>query len=351
MILGKIDLKLFLPALFLTTLGSFVLASVQPAAYPQQLFYLLLAFFAFWFAATVDIRVIRALSPYLYTLAIVLLLITFLFGAFSRGSVRWIDLKIFTLQTSEVAKPLLMLFFAWILARNTKPTRFFLVGIAMLPAIFLIFRQPDLGSALVVFAGFLGIVFIGGIPWKYLLIALSICVIISPMGWNFLADYQKERLFSHLNPGVDPLGSGYNSIQAMIAIGSGGIFGRGLGQGTQSQLSFLPERHTDFIFSAIGEELGFVGVGLVIIAFGFLLGRIIYLMGSVKDLYSKTYLGGIFAVLFSQMAINIGMNMGVLPITGIPLPFVSSGGSSLIALSFGLGIVSSISAGEGKDYV
>ncbi len=159
-----------------------------------------------------------------------------------------------------------------------------------------------------------------------------------------MAPYQRDRILTFIKPSNDPLGRGYNSIQAKIAVGSGGFTGRGLGQGTQSQLLFLPERHTDFIFASTGEELGFLGVGLIIAAFGVILWRIIDLLRITNDSFSKALLGGVFFSIFTQAAVNIGMNMGVLPITGIPLPFVSSGGSALLAMAVMLGLVSSISS-------
>lgn len=341
-LISKIDLRLFLPAFLLAAVGSLVLASVSPRSFPGQFVFLSLAFLAFVLATNVDIRIFKTLSPSFYVLSLVLLLITFLFGVFSRGAVRWINLGFFTLQASEIVKPLLLLFFAWVVTRDTKSARFLIALIGLVPVALLIFVQPDLGSTLVILAGFLGVIFMGGVPLKYFLLVLAFSVIASPLGWHFLANYQKDRLLSHFNQEADSLGDGYNSIQAVIATGSGGGFGRGLGQGTQSQLLFLPERHTDFIFAAIGEELGFVGAGIIVLSFGLLFWRLVSLINKTRDFYTKAYLGGLFTTLFSQTAINIGMNLGVLPVTGIPLPLVSSGGSSLVAMAFGLGIASSM---------
>lgn len=347
---SRIDLKLLLPVVFLTLIGSVILSSVQPAIYPQQFIFLFLAFLVFLIFTHIEVGILRNFAPFLYVFSLLLLLVTILFGVLTRGSVRWIDLGFITLQPSELVKPFLLLAFASIIAGSNKTVKFVLAFLALTPAILLILVQPDLGSSLVVLAGFLGVIFLGGVPVRYLLVVGILGAISSPLLWHVLASYQKERIFSFLNPGSDPLSTGYNAIQSVIAIGSGGFFGKGLGQGTQSHLAFLPERHTDFIFASLSEELGFLGASLVVIAFGVLLWRIVVLIKNSHDVFSKALLGGIFGTLLAQSGINIGMNLGLLPITGIPLPFVSSGGSSLIATSIILGMASSISSDHEKQY-
>lgn len=347
---SRIDLKLFLPLMFLTLIGSVILSSVAPSVYPQQFIFLLLAFLMFLIFTKIEMGILRQLAPFLYIFSLLLLLVTIVFGVLTRGSVRWIDLGFITLQPSELVKPFLLLAFASIVAGSNKTVKFMLAFLALIPAILLILVQPDLGSSLVVLAGFLGVIFLGGVPVRYLLGVGILGAIFSPLLWHFLAGYQKERIFSFLNPGSDPLSTGYNAIQSVIAIGSGGFFGKGLGQGTQSHLAFLPEWHTDFIFASLSEELGFLGASLVIIAFGILLWRIVVAMKNSHDVFSKALLGGIFATFLAQSGINIGMNLGLLPITGIPLPFVSSGGSSLLAMSVILGMASSISSDNEKQY-
>ncbi len=188
----------------------------------------------------------------------------------------------------------------------------------------------------------------GRIPFIYLLLGLLLVALFSPLGWHFLEDYQRQRIISFLSPTSDPLGSGYNALQAVITVGSGMFTGRGLGGGTQSQLAFLPERQTDFIFSALAEELGFLAAGMLLLAFALLFWRIIMILKDTDDIFSRAFLGGAFLVLFSQTFVNIGMNLGVLPITGIPLPFVSAGGSSLVSMSALLGMISSVSSDLAK---
>ena len=344
--LSSLDWKLFLPAVLLASIGSLVLSSVSPASYPSQYFFIALALISYLIFAKIDFTVYKTLAPLFYVLSLVLLLLTLAFGTFTRGAVRWIEIGNFTLQTSEIIKPFVVLFVAWILSTSLESRKIFLLAAVagFLPFI-LVFIQPDLGSSLVVLAGILGAVFFGRISWKIIFTSLFTFAPGLPLVWRFMEDYQKERIMTFIQPSADPLGAGYNSIQAIIAIGSGGFLGRGLGQGTQSQLLFLPERHTDFIFSSIGEELGFLGAGLVVIFFIALFARLCAIFINADDVFSRAFLGGVFLMIFVQAAVNIGMNLGILPITGIPLPFVSSGGSSLLAMAITLGIATSFTSG------
>ncbi len=343
-----IDFALFLPACFLVGIGGLILMSVSPESFPRQFLYIGFALAAFLLFSKLDFKVLLAFAPWLYVVSLSLLLITLVIGNLTRGATRWIEIGSFTLQASEIAKPLLLVFLAWFLAKSGNFRRFPFAAAFVFTAGLFILRQPDLGSALVVLAGFAGAVIVAGIPFSFLTASIVLFGGASPFLWNFLADYQRARILSFISPMTDPLGSGYNAIQAMIAVGSGEVFGRGLGQGTQSQLAFLPERHTDFIFAALSEELGLLGALAVILAFLLLLWRIIGLLRLAKEDFEKVFLGGAFATVFFQAAVNIGMNLGLLPITGIPLPFVSSGGSSLLAMSVILGICSSIGQGLSK---
>lgn len=339
--LKSLDFKLVLPAFFLLLVGRFILSSVAPGAYPEQFLHAGLAVVFFLLLANFDIRLLRALGPWLYALSLGLLLLTLVLGAVTRGSVRWIELGPLTLQPSEIVKPFLIVFFASLLAGRGS-SRFLKAGAALLPAAALVVVQPDLGSTLVITAGFFGALLLSGVQFRYLGGLAAAGLIFSPILWGLLASYQKDRIIYFLNPSSDPLGGGYNSIQSMIAVGSGGFSGRGLGQGTQSQLAFLPERHTDFIFASLAEELGFLGAALVLVGFFLLFWRLVDITKRAPDSFSQALLGGIFALLFAQTAINIGMNLGILPITGIPLPFISSGGSSLVAMAATLGIASQV---------
>jgi rod shape determining protein RodA len=213
----------------------------------------------------------------------------------------------------------------------------------------MVLKQPDLGNAIVYFSFWIVIIFISG--FKVWLVPIIICltVLFIPLFWRFLKDYQKERIVSFLNPQSDPLGIGYNAIQAMVAVGSGGFWGLGLGRGTQSHLLFLPEYHTDFIFASFSEEFGFIGVLLLIFLYCLILTRIIVIGINSQDKFGLLVSGGIFGVLFTQFFINVGMNIGLLPITGITLPLVSYGGSSLLSFAILLGIASNIAKNRKKD--
>ncbi len=207
----------------------------------------------------------------------------------------------------------------------------------------MVFRQPDLGSALVVASLYLGIVFSAGIPLKFLSLGLISTGISLPIFWHFLKDYQRVRLTNFINPLTDPLKGGYHLLQSIIAVGSGQFLGRGLGQGTQSQLRFLPESHTDFIFASLGEELGFLGTSLLICLYGLMFLGILRAAKKSPDQFGQLVCVGVFSMFLFQVFINIGMNIGLVPITGITLPFISFGGSSLLSSLICLGLVISVS--------
>jgi rod shape determining protein RodA len=206
-------------------------------------------------------------------------------------------------------------------------------------AIFLVLMQPDFGSSLVLMVILLVMIFLSGIELKYLAGMFVIGLIIAVIGWFFLADYQKNRLINFVDPSNDPRGSGYNVIQSVIAVGSGGVNGKGLGHGSQSQLNFLPEKHTDFIFSVIGEEFGFIGIGILLILFLFLLWQLINVARDAKDNYGSLVVIGIVAMFFFHIFENVGMTMGLMPITGIPLPFISYGGSAMVSSIIAIGFI------------
>jgi len=214
--------------------------------------------------------------------------------------------------------------------------------------IFLIFRQPDLGTTLVILAVWLGMILAQGLELKFLLSLLILSAVGLPFSWLFLKDYQKLRILTFLNPESDPLGAGYNLIQAMIAVGAGGIFGRGLGRGTQSQLAFLPEARTDFIFASLAEELGLFGSLILLLLFLFLSLRILKAAREAPDDFGYYLCAGVFSLLTFQVFVNVGVNIGILPITGITLPLVSQGGSSVLAVMTCLGLVESVARARKK---
>ncbi len=348
----KFDLLLFLPVLLLLIFGFGMITSVQPAVLTDHLVYVVISlvlFFVFYF---IDYTILISLSPLIYISSLIFLTLPFIFGTVTRGSVRWIPLGSYTVQPSEIIKPFLCIFAAWYWEKKNYSTlnlfRFFLY---FLPFLILIFLQPDLGSMLVVLSIFVGSVLVSGIPTKQILLFLAISLAILPLFWFSLKDYQKTRVYHFLNPSSDPLGEGYNQIQAKISVGSGKLFGWGLGKGSQSHLSFLPERHTDFIFSSMAEEFGFLGSGVLLVLYFYLLQRILRISQNCSQKSGYFLTLALFFSLCFQTVVNIAMNLGLLPITGITLPLFSYGGSSLLATLVGLGIISNISKNNNQSKI
>lgn len=335
------DIFLFGPVIFLLILSSFVLRSISPSLFPLHFFYLFLGVMIFWFFSQVDFDVLSIFSNHLYIVSIVLLLITLLIGAVTRGTVRWIPLGPLSLQPAEIVRPLLLVFFANFLTRGKFDVRKIIyAGMLLIVPVYLILRQPSLGVSVLTVVGFFGVLIATSFKKKYILIGLGIFVLSLPLFWNVLKPYQKDRITAFVNPDKDTLGSGYNSLQSTIAVGSGGILGLGLGHGSQTQLSFLPEKQTDFIFAATAEELGFVGSALLLLATALILYRLTVYVGDPINPASRAFVSGLFLTYLVQVFVHVGMNMGMLPVTGIPFPLVSAGGSSLLATMMALGIAS-----------
>lgn len=312
--------------------------------YKKQIISGLLGLIFFFLTSRLDYKILSGLSPIIYMVSILFLIVTVVVGLETRGSTRWLDVAGVRLQPSELVKVSLILFLSYFFSRHkVSELKNLLISMLILAVpLGLVFKQPDLGNAVVLFSIWLFIIFTAGARFLHLGTLFAVFLGAFPLLWGLLKDYQKERLFSFLNPEYDPLGSGYNLIQAVIAIGSGQITGRGFGRGTQSHLNFLPEKHTDFIFSTLAEELGFIGGMLLLIIFAVLIYRLINISKEAFDTDGTLIGVGIIALILTQMFVNLGMNMGLLPITGITLPFVSFGGSSLISLMISLGIMESV---------
>lgn len=321
-------------------LGALFLRSVYPTAYPQYLLFLFLSIIIFFIFIKIDFDVLQIFSKHFYILSIILLIVVLIIGQATRGVIRWIPLGQFSFQPSEIVKPFLLLFLANNLIRENINIKVIIkaVFISVIP-LFLIFIQPSLGVSILTAAGMIGIFFASSIDKKKLLLGILLIFAFIPLSTLFLKDYQKQRLISFINPYQDPSGMGYNGIQAMIAVGSGGINGKGFSQGEQTQLMFLPEKNTDFIFAAVSEEFGFIGSMLILILLFSLLFMFIIISQNSINTVSRAYVSAAFLTFFLQIFIHIGMNMGIAPITGIPLPFYSMGGSSLIGYSIMLAIV------------
>jgi len=344
-----IDWITALTLLCLGSFGLFILVTIGQSFFVAQLLYLILAFALMIGIAQIDALILWWAAPIGYVLANLFLLLSFL-GPSIRGATRWILLFGVQLQPSELVKPLLILAFAHFMnvysprdLRNL-PRLFILFAIPFV----LVFRQPDLGSSLVYSSFWAAMMLAGGLPVWFFAACLAVLGVCIPVIWGHLAIYQKSRITTFLDPEMDPKGAGYNALQAMIAVGSGQLFGRGLGRGTQSSLRFLPEFHTDFIFATLVEELGFVGGSLLLAGYAILLSRILapILRGAITDARVFMYSFGLFAILLSQIFINAGMNMGLIPITGITLPFVSYGGSSILSTAVAFGVLWAIAKGS-----
>ena len=352
-----IDWILFFSTIFLASLGILMIYSTSIEAEGvdysfviRQSFYLVIGVVAFFVVAKIDYRMLAHFSPVLYIIVVALLLLTFIVGETTRGSVRWIDLNFITIQTSEIAKPVIILALATFFSKYSPKKLMNVVFSFVIVAVpsFLVFLQPDLGNTLIIISLWVVLVFAAGIRFLHTFLITLVSSLTAPIIWAFLKDYQKDRLTSFLSPQEDPLGSGYNLVQSIIAVGSGGLTGKGFGRGTQSQLNFLPEQKTDFIFATMAEELGFLGVSLVLGSLGLIIYRIYVIFSRCSDSLGSLVALGVGSVIVIHAFINIGMNIGLFPVTGVTLPLLSFGGSSLLSTMLGLGLVSSISSHSRK---
>ena len=313
----------------------------------QQLLFALFGLIGLFTLAKIDYRVFKNFSGILYLLTLGLLLATEFFGSTRLGAQRWISLAGFQFQPSELAKVFMIIVMAKFFSDNidqiNRPKNLVKSLIYIGLPIGLVAIQPDLGTAMTFGVIWISMVLVSNIKKSYLLgLGLFGALVTVPVYEFLLQDYQKQRILTFLNPTADPTGSGWNVSQAIIAIGSGQFWGRGLGHGPQSQLNFVPFKHTDFVFAALAEEMGFVGAFSVIILFGTILFRALRIGQTARDYFGMFLATGIFATFFFNIFINIGMNLGIMPVTGIPLPLLSSGGTSVIVTLFSVGILESI---------
>lgn len=339
-----IDWWLLAPVAVLLIISLVTLLSLNKSLFFSQFFTMAVGIVAFFFFSRIRVETLQRLTVPIYFVSIVLLFIVLVIGFESHGAVRWISIGGFPIQFSEVLKPFLSLALASYLSKNpTRSLRSLITIFILLAPIFgLIAFQPDLGNALI-YAGVVLLVLITyGYSLKWFGLMAVPFILVSPIVWNMLHDYQQKRLLTFINPTSDPLGASYNVIQAMIAVGSGMFLGKGLSQGTQSGLRFLPERHTDFIFATLSEGLGFVGAIIVLIAFVILCIRIYIIFNQLDNNFAKIYASIVFAFFLIQFFVNIGMNVALLPVVGVTLPFVSFGGNSLLSNFIFLGILSAM---------
>ncbi len=333
-------------------LGLFLLLTLGTGIFYQQLFFIFLGFLLLLFFSNIEPLLLWWFAPIGYVLGNILLALSYL-GPNIRGATRWIMIAGAQLQPSELAKPIFLLSFSYFMAKYS-PRRLKYLSlhfVLFLIPFLLVFKQPDLGSSLVYASFWIGMMVAGGLPLSVIGLAMASGIFVLPYAWTHLLPYQKSRIETFINPALDPRGTGYNAIQAMIAVGSGQLFGRGLGLGTQSHLRFLPEHHTDFIFATLVEELGFAGGFLMFVLYAALLYRIIrpFITGKYHDMKVFAYSFGLFAFMFGQIFINTGMNIGLIPVTGITLPFISYGGSSILSLSIAFGILWALQRSKQTD--
>lgn len=322
--------------------------------YKRQVIWALIGFVFFIIMSNFNYRRLWDATYILYILAVLLLAAVFLLGIVRLGAQRWIRLSWFNFQPSEVVKLIIVIFLARYFSLKSTDSVFLSTGRLgivrgfIVPFVFvavpmlLIIEQPDLGSALMLLFIFIVMLFLAGVRMRYFMGSVILGMAIAPLFWHMLRDYQKDRLMVFLNPNIDPLGAGYTIIQSKIAIGSGGMFGKGWLSGTQSQLHFLPESHTDFIFATFAEEWGFLGCVVLLAMYFLLLKKGVGIASRTNDRFGKLLAWGISFMLGIQILINLAMNMGLAPVVGIPLPLMSYGGSSMVVTFIALGILVNI---------
>ena len=300
---------------------------------------------------------LMSLAVPLYVVGVSLLIAVAIFGITKKGAQRWVNVGV-VIQPSEILKIAMPLMLAWWFQKREgrlKPLDFVVAGLLLALPVGLIMKQPDLGTALLVLAAGLAVIFFAGLSWKLIfpplvlgLVGIALVVAFEPqlcadgVRWPLLRDYQQQRICTLLDPSRDPLGKGFHIIQGMIAIGSGGVWGKGFMQGTQTHLEFIPERTTDFIFATFAEEFGLLGVLLLLVSFGFLIVRGLMIALEAPTLFARLLAGSVTLIFFTYAFVNMGMVSGILPVVGVPLPFISYGGTAMVTLGFGLGILMSI---------
>jgi rod shape determining protein RodA len=348
----------------LVTIGNITFLSASSGTvvtWVEQSRNLLMAILIMWVTSRIPIKWLEKISLWVYLAGVVLLLAVTFFGQVKKGARRWLNIGV-VIQPSEIMKIAMPMMLAWYFQRREEMVQLKDFGIALifllLPTV-LIAKQPDLGTAILVLAAGLYVIILAGLPWKFILpfvgagvigilfiliFGNSICA--KGVSWPLLQSYQQHRICTLLNPGSDPLGKGFHTLQSMIAIGSGGAFGKGWMKGTQTHLEFIPEKHTDFIFAVFSEEFGLIGNVVLLILFLLLIQRGLQIASTAPNLYTRLLGGSVTLIFFTYAFVNMGMVSGLLPVVGVPLPFISYGGTALATLGFGAGILMSINRGK-----
>ena len=359
-IFSGLDRQLGLILLGLAAIGFFTfLSSSQntPVQIADELRNLALSFVVMWIVSRIPPKWLEMGAVWIYSFGVALLIAVAVFGLIKKGARRWLNIG-FVIQPSELMKIAMPLMLAWYFQKREgiqKTWDYAVAAIILAIPVFLIARQPDLGTALLVFAAGLYVIILAGLPWKWILPFVGIGVIgilliiifgsticAHDVAWPFVHNYQKHRICTLLDPSSDPLGKGFHTIQSMIAIGSGGFFGKGWFQGTQAHLEFIPEKHTDFVFAVFSEEFGLLGNLVLLGLFFALIKRGLAISASAPNLFTRLLGASVTLIFFTYAFVNIGMVSGLLPVVGVPLPFISYGGTALVTLGFGAGILMSI---------
>jgi rod shape determining protein RodA len=343
-----IDVPLLIALIGVSSIGLLVLYSAggrDMDLIGRQMLRLCIAFATMIAVAQVTPRWLQRMTPWVFAAGILLLLAVLIEGEISGGAQRWLDLYFVRFQPSEMMKLAVPMMVAWYLAdAPLPPNRFQLLASSVMTIVptLMIIKQPDLGTALLIASAGFFVLFLAGLQWRLLTILGVIAAAAAPLLWHFMHDYQRQRVITFLNPQNDPLGAGYHTIQAEIAIGSGGLFGKGWLNGTQSQLDFLPERSTDFIFAVLSEEFGFIGIGVLFMCYTVIVIRGALIAVQAQDTFTRLLAGSLSMTFFVYVIVNTGMVTGLLPVVGVPLPMISYGGTSIVTLMAGFGILMSI---------
>ena len=344
----RIDSFLLGCALALVGVGLVTLFSATDqsiARVTSQVLSLGFALVLMWLVANIPPQTLARAAVPLYVVAVSLLVGVALFGVVVNGSRRWLSLGVVRIQPSELMKIALPLMLAWYFQKFEGRIRwqdFVVASVLIVVPVYLIKRQPDLGTALLIAASGFYVLFLAGLSWKVIVGLAAAAGAAAPLVWPHMHGYQRERILSFLDPSRDPLGAGYHSTQASIAIGSGGVIGKGWLNGTQTHLDFLPERHTDFIFAVFGEEFGLIGNAILLVLYMLLIGRAMVITANASTLFARLMAGAVTLMFFTYVFVNMGMVSGILPVVGVPLPFVSYGGTAMVTLGLSLGLLLSI---------
>jgi len=343
-----LDTPLLICLLTLSVISLFVLYSASGQNIDivwRQVIRLGIAFFIMLALAQINPATLKRWTPWFFGLGIGLLLAVLFFGETGKGAQRWLDLGLFRFQPSEMMKLAVPMMMAWYLSDHPLPPtlkRLLIACLLIVIPTLLIAKQPDLGTALLIASAGIFVLLFAGISWRLIFISAAMLAASAPVLWHFMRDYQRQRVLTFLNPEQSPLGAGYHIIQSKIAIGSGGLYGKGWLNGTQSQLNFLPERSTDFIFAAYAEEFGLFGILALLAVYLLIIMRGLLIASQAQDTYTRLLGGSLIMTFFIYIFVNIGMVTGLLPVVGVPLPLISYGGTSMVTLMAGFGILMSI---------